>query len=49
MEELGGVFHAINVACLDGLPDKELAEVPVRHEDGRNDNWQSTPAETRHL
>jgi hypothetical protein len=49
MEELGGVFYAVNVACLDDVPVQELAEAPVSYEDGRHDNWQAKPAETRHL
>jgi hypothetical protein len=49
LEELGGDFYAINVACLDDATTKELAEVPVRYEDGRHNKWESPPAETRHL
>jgi len=37
MEELGGKFYAINVACLDDAMDEELAQAPVIYEDGRND------------
>jgi hypothetical protein len=48
-DELGGDFYAINVSCLDDATAKELAEAPVRYEDGRNNNWESPPAETRHL
>lgn len=44
-----GEFYAINVACLDDVTDAELAQAPVRFEDGRHDNWGSPPAETRHL
>ena len=49
MDELGGTFFAINVACLDDATPQELAEAPVRYEDGRHDRWGSPPAETRHL
>jgi hypothetical protein len=48
MPELGGEFFAVNLACLDA-GDEELANAPVRYENGRNDDWQSAPAETRHL
>jgi hypothetical protein len=46
--ELGGEFYAVNLACLDA-GDEELASAPVRYEDGRNDDWQSAPGETRYL
>jgi len=49
MEELGREFYAINVASLDNATDEELAEAPIRYEDGRNNNWESPPTETRHL
>jgi hypothetical protein len=49
LEELGGDFYAINVACLDDATTEELAEAPVRYEDGRHNKWESPPAETRHL
>jgi hypothetical protein len=48
-ETLSGEYYAVNVACLDDATTGELAEAPVRYEDGRNDNWESRPAETRHL
>jgi hypothetical protein len=48
-EHLLGEFYAINVACLDDVTSNELAEAPVRYEDGRNNNWESQPAETRYL
>ena len=35
-------------SCHCGNP-KLLAEAQVRFADGRNDNWLSPPAETRHL
>ena len=49
LDELGGDFYAVNVACLDNATAEELAEAPVVYEDGRNNNWESPPAETRYL
>ncbi len=47
--ELGEAFHAINLACLDDATDEELAAAPVHYVDGRQDNFQSAPAECRYL
>lgn len=44
-----GDFVAVNVACLDDATDAEIAGAPVVFQDGRNDAWESTPAETRYL
>lgn len=49
MEELGGTFYAVNVACLDDATDEALVQAPVIYEDGRNDRWDQVPAEARHL
>jgi hypothetical protein len=49
LDVLGGDFYSVNLACLDDLNATELANVPVRYSDGRNNKWQSPPAETRHL
>lgn len=48
LEELGD-FYAVNVACLDDVTTEELARAPVVFEDGRNNAWDSVPADTRHL
>jgi hypothetical protein len=47
--DLGGKFYAVMVACLDNVDPSELIEAPVIYFDGRHDNYQSPPAETRHL
>jgi hypothetical protein len=48
-ETLSGEYYAVNVACLDDVTPKELAEAPVRYEDGKNNNWESRPDEVGHL
>lgn len=45
----GGDFYVVNVVCLDDVTDEELAEAPITYVDGRQDDWESSPAETRHL
>jgi len=47
--DLGGKVYAVNVNCLDDMDVEDLVNAPVAYFDGRNDNWQSPPAETRHL
>ena len=49
LDVLGGDFYAVNVACLDNVDPSELASMPVRYADGRNNKWEAVPAETRHL
>jgi hypothetical protein len=44
LPELGGEFHAVNVACLDDATDEELAEAPIHYADGLHDDWDSNAA-----
>ncbi len=44
-----GAFVGINLACLDGVSDAELAALPVTYLNGRDDVWDAPPTETRHL
>ena len=49
LNEIGGAFYSVSIACLDDVSDEEFATIPVHYSDGRNHNWGSPPAETRHL
>ena len=44
---MGGDFVGVFVNTLDD--PLELATAPVRFADGLNNNWQTAPAEVRHL
>ena len=47
--EIGGPFVSVSLAALDDLPLEDLIAAPVRHMDGRNDDWFNVPAQTGHL
>lgn len=49
LDVLGGDFYSVNLACLDDVEPQELIDAPLHYSDGRANNWQSPPAETRHL
>ncbi|MGB3460761.1 GFA family protein [Rhodanobacter lindaniclasticus] len=49
VEQIGGDYVSISLACLDDVDPRELIDAPLRFSDGRHDNWMSAPAETRHL
>jgi hypothetical protein len=49
VKEIGGDYVAVQLASLDNVDPQELVSAPVRYADGRNNNWQAAPKETRHL
>lgn len=49
VEQIGGDYVSIKLACLDDVDPAELVAAPIQYFDGRNDSWWTTPAETRHL
>ncbi|SFU91064.1 Uncharacterized conserved protein [Polaromonas sp. YR568] len=44
-----GKMYGVNVMCLEGISDEELASIPITYVDGRDDNWQNAPAVFAHL
>jgi hypothetical protein len=48
LDEIGD-FVAISIACLDDATPQELAAAPIKFEDGRHENWDAPPSETRYL
>lgn len=44
-----GDFYGVSVTCLDNATVEALANAPVTYVDGRHDEWDSPPVETRHL
>ena len=50
IEQMGGEpFVSVHLAALDTLPVEALIAAPLSYMDGRHDNWQHAPDETRHL
>lgn len=49
LEDFGGWFHAVNVACLDDVSDEELTNAPIQFEDGLHDKWNDSPVHTSFL
>jgi hypothetical protein len=49
IKEIGGAYVSVSVACLDDVSPEELARVPIRYMDGRDNNWYAPPKVTSYL
>lgn len=49
VEQIGGAYVSVNVACLDGVPPQELASLPIHFSDGLDNNWMNPPKVTSYL
>lgn len=49
LKEIGGDYIAVQLAALDNVTPAELLQAPVHYANGRNNDWMTTPDETRHL
>jgi hypothetical protein len=49
VKEIGGDYIAVQHTTLDNVDWQELLSAPMRYADGRNNNWDGAPEETRHL
>jgi hypothetical protein len=49
VEEIGGDYVSVRLSTLDDVTPVELAQVPVKYMNGRDNAWWAVPAETRHL
>jgi hypothetical protein len=47
--EIGGAYVAIAVNCIDELTPEDLAAIPVKYADGRNNAWRNEPREMAYL
>ena len=43
VEQLGGDYVSINLACLDDLETSERADLPVQYMDGQSNTWAPLP------
>jgi len=46
---IGPGMYGINIGCLEGVAEEELASIPITRVDGMNDRWDEPPAFWQHL
>ena len=44
-----GKMYGVNLGCLEGVGEAELAAIPIVYVDGMHDAWGQPPAVTAHL
>lgn len=49
IEQIGGDYVSVALSTLDDLRAEDLAAAPVRHMNGRDDDWFNPPKVTTHL
>jgi hypothetical protein len=42
-------MYGVNLGCLEGISEEELARIPTTYVDGRSDRWGSAPEFFAHL
>ncbi len=44
-----GRMYGVNIGCLEGITEEELARLPITRVDGMHDRWQETPEYAAHV
>jgi len=44
-----GKMYGVNIGCLEGVSEEELATIPITYVDGLHDKWDRAPEHLAHL
>jgi hypothetical protein len=44
-----GKMYGVNIGCLEGVTEEQLARIPITRVDGMHDRWQEVPEFFSHL
>lgn len=44
-----GKMYGVNIGCLEGITEEELAQIPITYTDGMHDHWDTRPEFFSHL